>query len=346
MDQETQEILARFEQELRLRGRSEATIKHYGIHIRLFLKHAGRDPRGISAGDIKEYISFLYGRKFALNTIKLKVRSLIQFYRYLFEKGMILINPVESIREPSGRRRELPSNLLSVSDMKAIRELMPERTLLNLRDKAIIEVLYATGLRLKELSGLDISDIDLSAKQVFIRSGKGNRDRQAVLTVEAVTALWNYLQSRREIPDERAGLWINCRGERLSRQMIYKIIKRSAERAGIASAHSPHAWRHGLATTLLRNGASIRLIQEFLGHVSIRTTQIYTHLRISDLQKIHARTHPREQDPIPSEMMNLFTRRASHGDQASASHGNQASAPHGNQAFALHGDQNSRGGVF
>jgi len=305
MNYQTQEILDGFESELKLKGRSEATIKHYTFHVRQFSKYIGSDLHQISSRIIKEYISYIYAKKFALNTIKLKIRSLKQFYKYLHETGQIFINPSENLKEPVGHRN-LPKTVMTSAEMESILNSIPESSLIKLRDRAIIAVLYSTGLRLSELVHLDLSDVNLSEGMLQVRNGKGGFDRQAILTKETIRTLSLYLEKRREIPDESPALWINFKGTRIRKCWIQTMLRDAAKKVGVTTASNPHAWRHSLATGLLRCGASIREVQVFLGHRSISSTEIYTHLTILDLQKMHRKTHPREFDPLPSEIFDAI----------------------------------------
>ena len=304
MDCRQSKYTGEFELELRLKNRSESTIEMYCKHVRLFIDWSGKHPCRVSETDIKAYISSLYTDRYALNTIKIKIRALKQFYGYLYRTGRVFLDPARNIQEPK-MSRLFPRSVLSNAEMTAIRKAQPERSLVKLRDKAILEVLYSTGLRLSELAALNIMDIDLVGGMLTVRKGKGGKERQAILNQWAVKTLRKYLNLRRSIPDDSPALWINYNGKRLSGLWIRVMIRKAAMRAGVTTASNPHAWRHGLATELLRRGASIREIQVFLGHESIRTTEIYTQMTIRDLVKVHRRTHPREQDPIP-EHMSIF----------------------------------------
>ena len=299
MDCRQSKIIHEFELDLRLKGRSEMTIHYYCKHVRLFLKMTRKPACQVSEEDVQRYISLLYRSGYALNTIKLKIRSVKQFYQLLHQNGRVFLNPADRIREPTQRRR-FPRTVLSRSEMDAIRNAIPQTCLVKLRDKAIVEVLYCTALRISELAALNILDVNLTEGLLSVRKGKGGGDRQAVLNDSAVKFLKKYLKIRRKIPDESESLWINYKGNRLSSQYIRIMIRKTAESAGVKNPSNPHAWRHGLATELLRRGASIRDVQVFLGHASIKTTQIYTHLTIRDLMEVHRRTHPREQDPFPA----------------------------------------------
>jgi integrase/recombinase XerC len=291
-------IIHEFATELQLKGRSDETIYHYCKHVRWFLRCVALNPRQVSESDIRSYISSLYIERYAINSIKIKIRALKQFYKFLHETGRVFINPCESIKEPAALRI-LPRSVLTPDEMESIQRVIPRTCLIKLRDRAIISVLYSTAIRLSEMHHLDLGDADLSEGLLFIRNGKGGRDRQTILNKEAVNAIEKYLKLRRSIPDDSPALWINYKGNRLSKLWIEIMIKKAAKQAEVSSPSHPHAWRHGLATSLLRRGAFIRDVQVFLGHASIKTTQIYTHLTIKDLVDVHRRTHPRERDPIP-----------------------------------------------
>jgi len=291
-------ITHEFELDLRLKNRSEATIETYCKHVRLFLKWAGKPPRQVSESHVRMYISSLYKGRYAVNSIKIKIQAIKQFYGFLYRTGRVFVDPAQNIKEPHVNRL-FPRSVLSNVDMNAIRNVIPQTSLVKIRDKTIIEVLYSTGLRLSELAALNIMDIDLVEGMITVRNGKGGKDRQAILNQAAVKLLKKYLNLRQAIPDDSPALWINYNGNRLSKLWIQIMIRKAAGQAGVETASNPHAWRHGLATALLRRGASIREIQVFLGHVSIRTTEIYTHMTIRDLIDVHQRTHPREKDPVP-----------------------------------------------
>jgi len=292
------EILEKFELFLRLKSRSERTIEEYCRRINQFLRSANIPARQVSESDIKEHIRMLFEKNYAVGTINGAIIALKVFYSFLYSIGLIFSDPTQNIME-SENERTFPKCVLSASNMEAIRISLKGYSLLNLRDRAIIEVLYATGLRLSELTALNISDLDLSTGSLLVRKGKGGNDRQSILGRDAVLAVSNYLKERRKKPDHEKALWINHRGKRLSGRWIEKMLKKAAENAGLGVSANPHAWRHGVAIALLRKGASIRAVQVFLGHSKLKTTQIYTQLSIRDLQKVHGKTHPREMDPIP-----------------------------------------------
>lgn len=296
MDYFNKIISADFSRDLRLKGRAETTIQAYSFHVEKFLESIRIHARQVGESDVRGHISSLYEEdRYALNTIRLKIRALRVFYRWLHETGQIFCNPTEDLMEP-GIKTRLPKHVLSGRDMARIRTEMTGDSILKLRDRAITEVLYSTGLRLSELALLDIADLDFEGGLVSVQNGKGGRDRLAVLSKSAVSALKTYLEKRLDAPGDPAALWINFRGNRLSKYWIWKMIGQAARNADVTAPAHPHAWRHGIATELIRSGASLIAVQRFLGHKSPNTTVIYTHLTVLDLKKTHQKTHPRERD--------------------------------------------------
>ena len=289
-------IFDEFALELRLKGYSENTIQSTCYNVKRFLKSMGVSPRRTGSSDIKHYISDMYeSGRYCARSIRSMIESLKRFYSYLHQTGQIFCDPAGEI-ESTELRACIPKNVLTTGEMESIRKSVNGTSFLKLRDRAIIEVLYSTGLRLSELAALNIPDLDLSAGILVVQKGKGGRDRRAILVADAVTSIKKYLEYRCKNPDRENALWINYKGNRLSGQMIRKILNRYAEKAGVTTPAHPHAWRHGLATSLLRKGASIVEVQRFLGHVCVRSTQIYTHILIQDLKDVHRRCHPRECD--------------------------------------------------
>jgi len=191
--------------------------------------------------------------------------------------------------------------VLSEDQVRRLIEAPDPGTSIGIRDRAILELLYSTGLRRAELTALDVGDVDLAEGLVHVRSGKGGKARIVPLGARAARALSKYLANVRPLwqrfPGARALFFAAERcgqtGQRLSRATIWLVVKRAAKSAGLPSKVAPHALRHAVATHLLRAGADVRHVQELLGHAQVSTTEIYTHVAISDLRAVHARTHPR-----------------------------------------------------
>jgi integrase/recombinase XerD len=232
------------------------------------------------------------------------------FHKFALKDGLAALDPSAGVRPPAPAKR-LPK-ALPLADVEAILEAAgAPGTVLALRDRALLELLYGTGARISEAVGLDIDDVDLGDRDgggdggaVLLR-GKGGKERVVPLGRYARDALSAYLvRARPELVSaavtgkgaatERAGaVFLNARGGRLSRQSAWTVIVRSAERAGVTAEVSPHTMRHSFATHLLEGGADVRVVQELLGHASVTTTQVYTLVTVDTLREVYAATHPR-----------------------------------------------------
>jgi len=224
------------------------------------------------------------------------------FHKFAVKDGLAKLDPSAGVRPPSPAKR-LPK-ALPLADVEAILEAAGSPgTVLALRDRALLELLYGTGARISEAVGLDVDDLDLgedgSTGTVLLR-GKGSKERVVPVGRFACEALSAYLvRARPELVSTgsatgRAGaLFLNARGGRLSRQSAWTVIVRSAERAGVTSDVSPHTMRHSFATHLLEGGADVRVVQELLGHASVTTTQVYTLVTVDTLREVYAAAHPR-----------------------------------------------------
>lgn len=230
------------------------------------------------------------------------------FHKFAVKDGLAKVDPSVGVRPPTPAKR-LPK-ALPLADVEAILEAAGSPgTVLALRDRALLELLYGTGARISEAVGLDLDDVDLGeldgpGGSVLLR-GKGSKERIVPLGRYARDAIAAYLvRARPELvsaaatagkaPTERAGaLFLNARGGRLSRQSAWTVIVRSAERAGVSAEVSPHTMRHSFATHLLEGGADVRVVQELLGHASVTTTQVYTLVTVDTLREVYAASHPR-----------------------------------------------------
>ncbi|MCZ4497721.1 MAG: xerD 5 [Marmoricola sp.] len=219
------------------------------------------------------------------------------FHKFAVKDGLARIDPSVGVKPPSPAKR-LPK-ALPLADVEAILDAAgAPGTLLALRDRALLELLYGTGARISEAVGLDVDDIDLHSEDatVLLR-GKGSKERIVPVGRYAREAVATYLTRAR--PDLVAGgtgtpaMFLNARGGRLSRQSAWTVIVRSAERAGVKAEVSPHTMRHSFATHLLEGGADVRVVQELLGHASVTTTQVYTLVTVDSLREVYAASHPR-----------------------------------------------------
>ncbi|MBM3946795.1 MAG: site-specific tyrosine recombinase XerD [SAR202 cluster bacterium] len=237
------------------------------------------------------------GRGYSNATMARKIASLKSFFGFLGQEGLITRDPAEDIASPKlGRRIPKP---LTEGEMARLLEVASQaHNLEALRDRAILELLYATGMRVSELVALDLAQLNLAEGNGYVRCiGKGDKERVVQLHDAAVQAIRAYLirgrpNSIKDDGDERA-VFVNRRGERLTRQGCWLILKEHAHRAGITTHVTPHVLRHSFATHMLRGGATLRQVQEWLGHASITTTQVYTLLTDQHVREEYDKAHPR-----------------------------------------------------
>jgi integrase/recombinase XerC len=272
-----------------LGGRAAATRKAYLSDLAGFADWMSRSdvdgPQGVDRLHLRRYLASLGTRKLARATIARKAAALRCYFSWQVRQGRLDADPARSLRAPSGGGR-LP-RVLSSSEMTSLLDV-PAGTPVDRRDLAILELLYAAGLRVSELCGLDRSDIDLRGRTVTVL-GKGSKQRRVPVHDAAVTALRAWLEDGRDAmegPGEAA--FVNRRGARLGPRDVRRILDRRS-----ASPTHPHALRHTYATHLLDGGADLRVVQELLGHASLATTQVYTHVSKERLRAVYGETHPR-----------------------------------------------------
>jgi integrase/recombinase XerD len=217
------------------------------------------------------------------------------FHKFCVRDGLAAADPAAAVKPPTPAKR-LPK-ALPLADVEAILEAAgAEGTVLAMRDRALLEILYGTGARISEAVGLDVDDVDLTDRTVLLR-GKGSKERLVPFGAYAAEAVEAYLvRGRPELVSSKTpagALFLNSRGGRLSRQSAWAVLTRAAERAGVTRDVSPHTLRHSFATHLLDGGADVRVVQELLGHASVTTTQIYTLVTVDNLREVFATAHPR-----------------------------------------------------
>lgn len=245
---------------------------------------------------VREYLSYLYRQKVKKVTVNRKISSLRAFYKYVVRTGKISNNPAEMIQTLK-TEKYMPA-FLSVDEMMDLLKAPHDHSVLGLRNRAILEVFYSSGLRLSELAGLDLIDLDFNQKLVKVR-GKGRKERIVPVGMPALKAVREYLEKAGEIKKEtdakvsRKPLFINAKGKRITARSIARIVNESAAKSGIGRKISPHALRHSFATHLLNAGADLRSIQELLGHESLSTTQKYTAVNINRMMEVYDKAHPR-----------------------------------------------------
>ncbi|GAE89344.1 site-specific tyrosine recombinase XerD [Acetivibrio straminisolvens] len=238
------------------------------------------------------YLLHLQKKGRATSTISRNLASIRSFYQYLTKKGIISQDPTENLESPKVEKK-LPQ-ILSTKEVELLLDQPKCDDLKGYRDKAMLELLYATGIRVSELISLDLEDVNLEMQ--FIRCNKGARERIIPIGSLSVNALSEYLSKSRNLliqrPDEKA-LFVNVNGKRLTRQGFWKIIKQYKNQAKINKDITPHTLRHSFAAHLLENGADLRSIQEMLGHSDISSTQVYAQLAKNRIKEIYKKTHPR-----------------------------------------------------
>jgi integrase/recombinase XerD len=280
------------------RGLSRNTLAAYGSDLRQFngwLRNAGQDLLSVERSQIQSYLSDrIMGRASKRTTSRL-LSTLKRFYRWAQRQGHVKSDPTAQVEAPK-LSRPLPK-VLTESEVEQLLGAADVDTVLGLRDKAMLEVVYASGLRVSELVGITLGQLNL--RQGLIRLfGKGNKERVVPLGEEAMHWLNRYLEQGRPAllsgRDARSEhLFITRRGSGMTRQMCWHMIKRYARVAGVMKSLSPHTLRHAFATHLLNHGADLRAVQMLLGHSDLSTTQIYTHIAKARLRDFHARHHPR-----------------------------------------------------
>jgi integrase/recombinase XerD len=254
-------------------------------------------PAAVGATDLREYVFHLKDRGQAPTSIRRAQSSLRTYWAFLLGEGEVEADPTERMETPKVWRR-LP-DVLSRTEIERLLEAPDPDHPLHWRDRAVLELLYATGMRVSELAELPLTAVDL-AQRVCLVFGKGSKERIVPMGGPAVRALDRYLRDVRPALDRgpregkgKGRVFLNARGGPLSRQAVWAIVRASCARAGIPRRVSPHTLRHSFATHLLEGGADLAAVQELLGHADIATTQIYTHLDREHLRDVHRRYHPR-----------------------------------------------------
>lgn len=278
------------------RGLAPLTVAAYSGDLQdfwLFVESRGLAHWGaVALADLKDYLAALEGRGLSARSRARKLSALRQFYRFLQREEVVKANPVELLDSP-----RLPQRLPKVLGEDEVATLLngPDpATLIGQRDAALLELLYATGLRVSELVGLTLKQLDLR-RGVVRPLGKGSKERVVPMVAQATEKIELYIaQARPQLLKgaQSSYLFVNRRGGKLSRQGFWKIVKHYARKQGLGDL-TPHTLRHSMATHLLSRGANLRVIQLLLGHADLATTQIYTHLDAARLKKAHEKAHPR-----------------------------------------------------
>lgn len=281
------------------KGYSEHTISGYRRDLFEFSRLLGENAplEGVSAGHVRSFIVSLHGHNCS-GSVARKLSALRTFFRFAVRRGLVKTDPLTGIAGPKAGRF-IPV-FLTVDETFALLEAPEVQDTYMYRDRAMLELLYSTGMRVSELVTRDVADLDFVLEVLRVR-GKGNKERLVPVGSPAIEAVKAWLPQRLQLIRERAGrgraveqaaLFLNGRGSRLSARSVERIVKAYGERAGISQMVTPHALRHSFATHLLEMGADLRSVQELLGHASLSTTQRYTHLTLDHLANVYDKAHP------------------------------------------------------
>ena len=280
-------------------GVSPHTLSAYRRDLVDFLAFLGAERTLVAAtpDDVIAYLGVLRTRGLRASSVARRLSSLRGFFRHLAREGQRADDPTELVERPRTSRplpktlsRDAASTLVEAPDVESVR---------GLRDRTLLEVLYATGMRASECLGLRLEDVNLTAGYV-VCTGKGRKQRLVPLGAEAIVWIKAYLERARPQHVSRhdgGRLFVNPRGRALSRQTLWTIVRAAAARGGVAKRVSPHVLRHSFASHLLEGGADLRAVQAMLGHADIATTQIYTHLPSATLKRMYREFHPRARAP-------------------------------------------------
>ncbi len=272
------------------RGASPHTLRNYGADLDEFTRFLRRERSSLETADarlVRAYLAWLHQRRLAKATIARRLASVRSCFRFLARRGVIEQNPARQVRSPRQSRR-LPS-FLPKDESKELLDRPWEASEAARRDHALLELLYATGIRVGECCGLDCDDVDPSHRTVRVL-GKGDKERVVPVGDTALAALDDYLSVRERTSGP---LFTNARGGRLTPRSVRRIVLHEARRSGLDRRVTPHTLRHTFATHMLGEGADLRLIQELLGHSRLSTTQRYTQVSPEQLMKVYDAAHPR-----------------------------------------------------
>jgi len=314
------ELLAGFVEHLKVKNYSAGTVEAYQMQVRLFLSwlqtQGISDIRSVGKAALQGYhLSLLNcrtkdGTALSLRTIENKLHPVKGLFTWLEQSNRILVNPAESMKVP--KVAGLPKAVLNADEAALVLTAPNESTLIGLRDRAILEVFYSTGIRLSELINLTLFDCDLVGGYVRVNNGKGAKDRVVPLGSKAAQQVKEYVSQVR--PEyERAGksgnvLFLTRYGTKLKPLSVQIMVRRYARLAGIKKKVTPHAFRHSFATALVRNDADLVAVQKMLGHASLNTTQVYVRVSGIEVKRTHARAHPREKDGMDDAVPQLISK--------------------------------------
>lgn len=279
------------------RNYSKGTVEYYRADI-LELQRFGEEmlgdltPSDVDAELVREWIASLMDKGLASNTINRKLSSVRTYYKFLLRRGKVAVDPLRKVTGPK-KKKPLPVFLREGEMNRLLDDMDFGEGFEGCRDHMIIEMFYATGMRLSELIGLDNKDVDFSASLLKV-TGKRNKQRLIPFGDELQELMLEYINVRNEtIPERSEAFFIRENGERLYKNLVYNLVKRNLSKVATLKKRSPHVLRHTFATTMLNNDAELGAVKELLGHESIATTEIYAHATFEELKKVYKQAHPR-----------------------------------------------------
>ncbi|MBI4686438.1 MAG: tyrosine recombinase XerC [Nitrospirae bacterium] len=265
------------------------TLRAYTKDLTEFFSFVDKEPKDIDNLDIRSFIASLHNRKLNKTSVSRKLAALRSFFKYLHREGYVKTNPAKLVASP-----KLPKHLpkfLTIDEAFSLMESPKGETFLVLRDKAVLELFYSSGIRVSELSGLDAADLNIREALIRVK-GKGKKERIVPVGTKAMEALKDYLTERALTRKKSQALFLNRLGDRLTQRSVSRIVVKYGRQAALKSRLGPHVLRHTFATHLLHGGADLRSIQELLGHSSLSTTQKYTHVDIAHIMDVYDKAHP------------------------------------------------------
>jgi integrase/recombinase XerC len=288
-----QRFIEKFINYLKVEKNSSAhTITNYLVDLKAFEQFLGeKEIASIDHLMLRKFLAEMRARNYAKRTIARKLASLRSFFRFMYREGHIKANPITAISTP-----KLDKKLPIVLDEGKVAKLLqcpPEDDVFGLRDRALLETIYSAGIRVSELVGLDVRDVDLIAEIIKV-FGKGSKERMVPIGAPAASAIRRYLDKRGEAKArDKNAVFLGKNGTRLRDRSVRRIVDKHMRACSLAEHISPHSLRHSFATHMLDRGADLRSVQELLGHANLSTTQIYTHVTMERLKSVYDKAHPR-----------------------------------------------------
>jgi integrase/recombinase XerC len=271
------------------KGASSHTLRAYRKDLREFSESVKCEPNNLDIIDLRGFIAGQIQKGLNKTTVSRRLSSIRSFFKFLYREGYMKTNPAKLVSNP--KVPKLLPRFLSVDDVFSLVEKPEGIGFLPARNRAVLELLYSSGLRVSELSGINTDEIHIKESLIKIK-GKGKKERIVPIGSKAIDAMKSYIVERMLLKSKERALFLNRMGKRLTERGVRRIVVKYARAIGIHGRIGPHTLRHSFASHLLQGGADLRVIQELLGHASLSTTQKYTHLNITHLMDVYDKAHP------------------------------------------------------